>query len=144
MVRRWHKKSGSMSGMSEAVHAKASRCRAITSQFDHVPPDLGTCQAWTSFPQSPFPTPPLLVQVDLLGQPLLGLPCTPLSSFSSYSHNTSLLPSDHIWLLSLFPQGRVTSSSNALLRLLPLLCLGQVCPKEYCKLKGRWQQGTLY
>ena len=31
MVRRWHRKSGSMSGMSDADHAKASICHVMTS-----------------------------------------------------------------------------------------------------------------
>ena len=31
IVKRWHRKSGSMPGMSEVDHAKASRCRAMTS-----------------------------------------------------------------------------------------------------------------
>ena len=39
MVRQWHKKSESMLGMSEAVHAKASRCRVITLT-------IWSCASW--------------------------------------------------------------------------------------------------
>jgi len=39
MVRRWHRKSGSMSGMCDADHAKASRCRVITSV-------IWSCKSW--------------------------------------------------------------------------------------------------
>jgi len=31
IVRRWHRMLGSIPGMSEVIHAKVSRCRAITS-----------------------------------------------------------------------------------------------------------------
>ena len=148
MVRWWHKKSGLMPSMSKAVYSKASRCRAITST-------IWSCASWLrDLPSLNF-LPPISLSSTFsvgLGQstrvtrsPLeVGwLRCTPLSLSLGYSHNTSLLLSGQTWLLLMSPQGRVISSSYASSRLLPLFCLGQVCPKGCCKLKGRWQQGTL-
>ena len=39
MVRRWHRKSGSMLAMSEVDHVKASMCRAMTST-------IWSCASW--------------------------------------------------------------------------------------------------
>ena len=46
IMRRWHRKSGSMPGMSEADHAKASKCRVITSA-------IWSCVSW---PRDFFPS----------------------------------------------------------------------------------------
>jgi len=39
MVRQWHRKSGSMLGLTAADHAKASMCRVMTST-------IGSCASW--------------------------------------------------------------------------------------------------
>ena len=152
MVRWWHKKSESMLGMSEAVHAKASRSRAITSTiWSRVSwlrnlPSLNFLPlislSSTSSAGSGRSSRAISTRVTPSPLEVGWLRCTTLSSSSGYSHNISLSPSVQTWLLLVFSQGRVTSSSYALSRLLPLFCLGQVCPERCCKLKGHWQQGT--
>ena len=50
MVRWWHRKSGSMSGMSAADHAKASRCLVMTSKIWSRNSMLRDCPSLNIFP----------------------------------------------------------------------------------------------
>ena len=144
MVSLWHKKSGSMSGMSKAVHAKAFKCFGITStiwsciswhsdvlslnfflliSFSWTSP-AGSGHLWRLLHRLPH-------QVPMLGwRPHILLFC-----FSGCSHSISSSPFGQTWWRLPLPRGRAASSSCALWRPPHLTCLRKVCPKAYCKSK---------
>ena len=102
MVRRWHRKSGSMSGMSEQTTRRRQGAALWPRQLDHATLGSKICQAWTSSHRSLFLLRLRRVRVISPRRSLHGWSLLPLEAGSNSEHPSLCLEAIFVALLGLF------------------------------------------